>query len=313
MKPAIASLLTRLRGRHLALIVALDDERNVHRAAARVAVTQPAATKLLQEIERMFGALLYERVPGGLEPTDYGRRITHYARLVVADLHQLHDELTSIRQGGTGSVEAGAIMAAVPYLFTGATRKLRTTHPRLKIKLLMETSDVLLPLLSQAKLDVVLGRLPDGDKAEEIEFEPLDEERLCVICGVDNPLARSRRATLATLASHPWVLQSPRSPMRLLIDQEFADAGNVQPNVVAETSSILATFALLHDSDCVSVTPETVATYFKGRGMVSMLPIKLRRSLRPYGILTRRGRWVSTSVRIFIDAVRQSARRPPTG
>jgi DNA-binding transcriptional LysR family regulator len=310
MKPAIASILTRLRGRHLALVVALDDERNVHRAAARIAITQPAATKLLQEIESMFGALLYERVPGGLEPTDYGRRVTHYARLLVADLDQLHGELASLRQGGEGSVEAGAIMAAVPYLVAGATSRLHTTHPRLKIKLLMETSDVLSPLLAQGKLDVVLGRLPDAESAATIEFEPLDEERLCVICGVDNPLARSRRVTLVTLARHPWVLQSPPSPMRLLIDQEFADAGNVRPHVIAETSSILTTFALLHHSGAVSATPETVATYFRGRGIVSMLPIALRRSLPPYGILTRRGRWLSTSVQVFIDAVRQSAPRP---
>lgn len=309
MNAPVKPILNRLRGRHLALLVALDDERTVHRAAGRIAVSQPAATKLLHEIEAMFGVELYERLPRGLEPTEYGRLVTQYARLLVTDLRHLSEEVEAVRGGGTGSVDAGAIMAAVTDHFVGATTRLRAMHPQFKVKLLMETSDILVPLLAQGRLDVVLARMPDTEAAAELDFEPLDDERLCVICGNRNPLARSRKLGLSALAGHPWVLQALPSPMRVLIDREFADAGGEPPMVVVQSSSILATFALVNATDMLAVTPESVATYYKGRGLISVLPVTLRGSLDPYGIITRRGRWLSSAVRLFIDAVRQS-RRP---
>ena len=309
MERAVSTILTRLRGRHLALLLALDDERNVHRAASRIAVTQPAATKLLREIEEMFGADLYERLPRGLAPTEFGRVVTEYARLMVTDLRHLSDELAAVRGGGAGQVSVGAIMAAVPSLFVGATTRLKATHPKFGIKLLMETSDILSPLLAQGELDVVLGRVPGDAFAGDLEFEALDDERLCVICGNRNPLTKARKLTLASLAAHSWVLQSPPSPMRVLMDSELAAAAKAKGGdvpVVVETSSILATLALVNATDMLSVTPESVAMYFKIRGLVSVLPVEIGGSLNPYGIVTRKGRWISPSMQLFIDAVRRS-------
>jgi DNA-binding transcriptional LysR family regulator len=307
MRPEIFSLLTRLRGRQLALVVALDEARSLHRAAHAIATTQPAATKMLREIEEMFGVPLYERLPRGLEPTEYGQLVAQYARLVLIDLGQLQEQLANVRAGGKGSVEAGAIMAAVPRAFVAAVTRLTAEHPQIKVKLQMDTSDVLVPLLLQSQLDVVIGRVPDDTPSATINFEPLDEERLCVVCGADNPLAKVRKLKLSMVATHPWVLQSAPSPMRLLVANEFADEGKARPNVVVETSSILTMLSLLQVTDMLSVTPETVANLYMARGLIAVLPIRLRRSLPPYGVLTRRGRWVPPSVQLFIDVVRKTA------
>lgn len=307
MRAQILSLLTRLRGRQLALIVALDEKRSLHRAADAIATTQPAATKMLREVEEMFGVPLYERLPRGLEPTEYGRLVAQYARLVLIDLGQLQEQLDSVRAGGKGTVDAGAIMAAVPRHFVMAVKQLTAEHPHIKVKLQMHTSDVLVPLLLQSELDVVLGRIPDGTLPATIDFEPLDEERLRVVCGAANPLAKMRKLTLSMVAAQPWVLQSVPSPMRLLVDSEFADEGAIRPNVVVETPSILTTLSLLQASDMLSVTPETIANHYMSSGAIAVLPIRLRRALPPYGVLTRRGRWVPPSVQLFIDAVRKVA------
>lgn len=302
---SVSTILTRLRGRHLALLLALDEERNVHRAAAKIAVTQPAATKLLREIEEMFGAELYERLPRGLAPTQFGRVVTEYARLLVTDLRHLANDLTAVRDGRGGHVSVGAIMAAVPAHVVGATSRLKASHPNFVVKLVTQTSDVLIPLLAQGQLDVVLGRIPDPGFAAQLDFVPLDDERLCVICGPRNALTKSRKLTLAALAGHAWVLQSPPSPMRVLMDRALAAAGKPNAHVAVETSSILASVALVNASDMLSVTPESVATFFSARGLVSVLPVQIAGSLNPYGIVTRRGRWISPSMQLFIDAVRR--------
>ena len=70
------------------------------------------------------------------------------------------------------------------------------------------------------------------------------------------------------------------------------------------------TVALLHATDMLAVTPESMPTYFKGSGLVSVLPIRLQHTLDSFGIIMRRGRWMSSSVQLFTDAVRNSRRLP---
>ena len=80
------ALLGRLRARHLALVVALDTHRSLRRAAAEIALTQPAATKLLHDLEDALGAPLFERHAWGMSPTPYGDTLVRHARGMLNDL-----------------------------------------------------------------------------------------------------------------------------------------------------------------------------------------------------------------------------------
>ncbi|NNC09764.1 LysR family transcriptional regulator, partial [Corallococcus exiguus] len=61
----------RLKTRQLLLLIALAEEGNIHRAAAALNMTQPAASKLLRELEAMLDVQLFERMPRGMRPTRY--------------------------------------------------------------------------------------------------------------------------------------------------------------------------------------------------------------------------------------------------
>src|SRR3546814_11328004 len=79
---AYPSLLLRLRTRQLALLSLLDDERNLGRAAAALHISQPAASKLLQQAEDTFGVALFERHARGMTPTPYGEILRSEERRV---------------------------------------------------------------------------------------------------------------------------------------------------------------------------------------------------------------------------------------
>lgn len=64
----------RLKLRHLQLFIALDELRNLHRAAERLGMSQPAASKLLGELENQLGLVLFDRHPRGIAPTGTARR-----------------------------------------------------------------------------------------------------------------------------------------------------------------------------------------------------------------------------------------------
>ena len=76
------TLKLRIRPRQLALLVALDAQRNLRRAAAAVSISQPAATKLLAQLEADLGLPLFERSARGMAPTAYGATMIRHAQVV---------------------------------------------------------------------------------------------------------------------------------------------------------------------------------------------------------------------------------------
>ncbi|WP_186170401.1 LysR family transcriptional regulator, partial [Burkholderia gladioli] len=100
---------TRLKTRQLLLVVALAEEGNIHRAAAVLNMTQPAASKLLRELEDMLGTVLFERMPRGVKPTLYGDALIRHARAVLGSLEQAQEELDGLKAGHLGHVAIGTI------------------------------------------------------------------------------------------------------------------------------------------------------------------------------------------------------------
>lgn len=103
------NLISRLRLKHLALLLALDRQRSVSRVAAEMDLTQPAVTKALREIEEIFMVPLFVRSRRGLEPTGTGAAVLAHARLAMADTEALGRELAVIGAGLHGRLRIGVI------------------------------------------------------------------------------------------------------------------------------------------------------------------------------------------------------------
>ncbi len=97
------ALVNRLKFKHLALLVALDDARsNLHQAAEAIKVAQPSASRMLTDIEEAFGFLLFERNARGMQPTPLGTSALAYARRSLADLTRFADDLDNKWRGRHG-------------------------------------------------------------------------------------------------------------------------------------------------------------------------------------------------------------------
>jgi hypothetical protein len=79
---SLASLVWRLRFKHLQLLHTLDRSRNLHVAAQEMKLTQPAATKILHDAEDLFGFPIFERRPS-MRPTKLGELVIHFAQATL--------------------------------------------------------------------------------------------------------------------------------------------------------------------------------------------------------------------------------------
>ncbi|KTC36905.1 MAG: LysR family transcriptional regulator [Pseudomonas sp.] len=296
---------SRLRLRQLRLMLALQEFGSLRRAADHIGMTQPAATKMLHEAEDLLGVELFERLSRGMRPTPFGETVIYYARMVFAELSGMREELVSLESGNLGRVTVGAIPALASGLLTRTIATLKQSHPRLSMSIQVDTSDVLVQALLQEQLDVVLGRIPAGARAEELLFDSLGEEALCVIAGARNPLAQATQLDWAKLQDQTWVLQQHPSPMRSIVNQVFHNARVDIPSSIVETTSIMTLLSLVQQTDMIGVTPVSVVEDYPGRHLLAVLPIQFEARLPPFGLITRRQRIQSSAMQAFMDAVRQ--------
>jgi DNA-binding transcriptional LysR family regulator len=300
--PVVSSSITianRLRIRQLTLITALDDFRSLRKVAESMHMSQPAATKMLHEVEETLGVSLFDRLPRGMRPTIFGESVIAYARLMLSDLENLRKQLVAQEAGEVGEISLGSIMAPVPGLLTRAIVDFKQRFPRLKLSVHVDTSDVLLQSLGQGKLDIVLGRIPDPGRSEEFNFEIIDNEALSIVAGIHHPLAKARRLGLGDLANLAWILHPPGSPMRQLLELAFRDAKMPTPANLVETASILTTTTLLQETEMIAAVPLSVAKHYATNGMLCILPVHLKFHLEPFGIITRKERITTPAVAVF--------------
>jgi DNA-binding transcriptional LysR family regulator len=171
----------RIKSRQIMLLDALDEHRNLRRAAAAIHTTQPAATALLQQLEEGLGVPLFHRHARGMEPTLYGEVMIRYARSVLHDFEHAGSELAALAEGQAGLVRIGTVMGAMPVILTSALARFKDGHPKVRVTLQVDTSDLLIPALVRGDLDVVLGRLPDQFQGGDLEIESMEGEAMAVV------------------------------------------------------------------------------------------------------------------------------------
>jgi DNA-binding transcriptional LysR family regulator len=109
-----AALLMRLRTRQLLLLEALGREHNLGRAAAALGMSQPAATKLLQQAEDALGVRLFTRLARGMEPTPTGEVLIRFARQSLVDFGFAREQMAALRSGLRGRLRLGSVPGALP-------------------------------------------------------------------------------------------------------------------------------------------------------------------------------------------------------
>ena len=152
-------LLNRLRMRQVALLLAIDEHRTLHAASQQMGMTQPAATKMLHELEDALGQPLFDRVGRGLQLNPAGQAVMNTFRGMRGTMEALNRELQELRLGGAGKLFIGSIMAASPVLLTDSLIRLKEEYPLLAIEIAVDTSDRLVEHMREGTLDVVIGRM----------------------------------------------------------------------------------------------------------------------------------------------------------
>jgi DNA-binding transcriptional LysR family regulator len=302
------NLFNRLRYKHLHMLVALGSSQNLHRASQILNMSQPAATRMLHEIEEMFGCELFERLPRGMRPTALGRQLLQFAETALNGLNRCAEDLSARQLGGYGYLTIGTIMGAAPRLVMNTIAEIKALQPQLRIRITGDTSDQIIRSLEQGKIDLAVARRNAAMDSQHYAFEALGNERLLLVVRKGHPLLRRRRLTLEELVgAWPWILQPDSSPARIAFDGELERLALPQPADIIECGSVYAMQQLVQLTNALMVLSETALSDYLKMGLIRALPLELEERMAPFGLLWRQGEKPTQAQSTFIELLRRRA------
>ncbi|KXF75718.1 LysR family transcriptional regulator [Paramesorhizobium deserti] len=270
------------------LISAIDDNGSLKRAAEVIGMSQPRATKALQEAEELMSKKLFHRTNRGLLPTAAGECVIRNAKTMLAQLDKMEQELNGMSAGSWSRLRIGTIMGAVPFVTEIIQRHLQR-FPQTSIEILEDTSAELLRQLDRGLLDLVIGRSSVSATPQLYNVTAFHDELLTVVANPAHPLVGRKRVQLEDLADSRWIVYTSATPMRISLEQEYRHAGLAFPPTLLETRSALTTMALIQGNpNTVALLSSDVAAFFVNFGMACTLPMHLRSKSDPYEVITRR-------------------------
>lgn len=301
-----------LRLQHLFLLRALSSTGNLHRAATILHRTQPAVTKMLQELETSLGTILFERGRMGTRPTASGKALTDRAQVILNEWSSAQDQLQAISSGHLGVLHIGATPLTTLALMPKVLASLQAKGRKVRLQFREASIRDLLAALSKAELDCVIGRftgeMVGEDIMEGLRQEKLYDEQLCVVARPDHTLVKRRRIAWRDLAGFDWVMPSPQLTTRQILNTAFIRAGLMPPPATIESSSFVTNIYFAHQLGLLAVVPVDAAYVAQSFGLVKVLRVNLEGFSAPISMVRRRGAVESELLSSFLEEIRRTTR-----
>ena len=282
---------SRMKTRHLVLLDELGEHRSILHAAIAANMTQPAASKMLSELELVLGTPLFERLPRGVTATPFGEiMIRARPRAALAEMNLAHQEVMNLMSGLNGCVAVGTVLTPATDLLPAAVLRLKSRYPKLHVAIEVDASKALLARLRSGQLEMMVGRILEPEAAGELDFEPLSDEPHSIFARAGHPLQgrddlklddpRRRRLDPAGRGQHP--ARPPHRPVP--VGRPRPARAHHRDHLAADDHAPAG--AERHGRRAAA--RRSVRTYLENR-LLAALPIEPRAAgLDPYGIVTRR-------------------------
>jgi DNA-binding transcriptional LysR family regulator len=301
----------RIKLRDLHIFLAVVEAGSMAKAGAGLAVSQPAVSKAIAEMEHVLGVPLLDRGSRGVEPTRYGRALVKRSLAVFDELKQGVKEIEYLSDPTIGELSIGSTEPLSAGLVTRVIDRLSDRYPLIGFQVTQGDPDTLLRRLDERAVDIVLARMPGRRLDENINAEILYEDSVVVAAGAESRWARRRRIGLADLLNERWVLYPPDSVLGLAVAKAFHDSGLEQPRAAVVTFSLSTRLSLLATGHFLSMLPASALRFSTRDSGVRTLPIDLPSTRQAIGLFTLKNRALSPVAQLFIDCVR-GITAPPT-
>ncbi len=301
-----------LKFSQLRLLAVLRETGQIGAAAQQLGMTQPAASRLLAQLEEMIGAPIFKRHARGVSLTEAGAIMADQAVRTLRELDLSQARVLQAVQGTRGLVRIGSVTGPSLELVLPLVREMRVSAPAVELAVQVDTSDKLAEALLARDLDFYVGRIPDGVNAQPFAVVDIGDEPIALVVREDHPLTRVANLTLDQCVEYDWVSQPPGGLLRRTAEDYLLSRGLRLPRRMMGTASTLFTLALIRKTNAIAPLAKAVADFFIDEGglggRLASLPVAQDLVVKTYSVVTRQDRDLSPAAEAILATLLRRCR-----
>lgn len=182
--------------RHLRYFIAVAEEQNVTRAAARLHVSQPPLSRQIRDLEDELGVALFTHGAKAVRLTEAGRVFLDEARAALKRVDDAVQMAKAVANGQRGEIHVGFAPSLTVEILPRTLRHFQESSPGVRVQLHDSSTQEMLHGLRDEKLDVALMIQATAKVMDGLVFEELRRYAVCVAAHPGHPLARVRKVGL---------------------------------------------------------------------------------------------------------------------
>jgi DNA-binding transcriptional LysR family regulator len=299
---------SRLKLRDLHILLTVVQQGSMAKAASKLAISQPAVSKAIADMEHTFGLRLLDRGRSGVEPTAYGRALVTRGQTIFDELKLGVEELAFLADPTVGELHIACTESVAAGLLPAVLERFSREQPGIRVDVgqaVMNTAHY--RDLRERNIDLLIGRIPDPFNESDLEAKVAYDDQVVVVAGRQSKWARSRKLVLPDLVKERWILPPDDTMPGLLASELFRAGGADLPRAPITTLSMHLCCQLAASSKFVTMLPSSILRFNKLDQSLKVLPIKLAPQRRPVGIVTLRNRTLPPAARLFTECVHLTA------
>jgi LysR family transcriptional regulator, hydrogen peroxide-inducible genes activator len=285
----------------LRYVCAIADTGNFSRAAERCRIAQPSLSQQVQKLEEDLGVKLFDRLGRSIRLTEAGRAFIPRARAILEQLDAARTSAADKNADLRGNVTVGVIPTVAPYLMPRYTASFAKKFPDAKLRIIEDTTSVLVQGLRDLSIDVAVLALPLRHK--DLELFPIRTERLFAVLKKNHPRARAKSLALKDLRGESFVMLRDGHCFRDLSLDTCARA-RITPNIAFESAQFSSLLGMVAAGIGVSLVPEMAIDRNVGCRYVRLSDAQATRTIVAAAV---RGRSFNRVQQAFISGIRGKA------
>ena len=285
----------------LRYVCAIADTGNFSRAAERCRIAQPSLSQQVQKLEEDLGVKLFDRLGRSIRLTEAGRAFIPRARAILEQMDAARTSAADKNADLRGNVTVGVIPTVAPYLMPRYTARFAKKFPDAKLRIIEDTTSVLVQGLRDLSIDVAVLALPLRHK--DLELFPIRTERLFAVLKKNHPRARAKSLALKDLRGESFVMLRDGHCFRDLSLDTCARA-RITPNIAFESAQFSSLLGMVAAGIGVSLVPEMAIDRNAGCRYVRLSDAQATRTIVAAVV---RGRSFNRVQQAFISGIRGKA------
>ena len=256
----------KLDPKHLAQLSVIVEAGSYQTAADRLGLTQPALSRNMKALEERLGITLFNRDGRKSVPNALGLRLARNGQSIRLAEEQASVLAEQSAQGAVGELRIGAPPIVAGRFLSSAIARFIRENPNCVVEMRTGLVHELRTMLERGQVDLVLGPESLADPSDGLDFAPLIDDRVGIMCRAGHPLTSRKQVMPSDLEAQVWLAHSRGSLLRQQTEAAMMASDVKSMHIVCETDSIRSVLEIVGSTDLITTMPRiTSASYLEDR------------------------------------------------